>query len=134
MMTGKKDRAHPQDIDRFGQKFEWRCRVATAAEDLKLLEDVAGERMGNDGGIGIEVEPREPLWSIVPRGKHPHNVEQFLFGESYQRATQQCAERKRITPIGEHARDGDEVLHLLPPEQALTCLSSDRNAPALKRF
>lgn len=66
--------------------------------------------------------------------KRPDDVQELLFAESDKRAAQQCAERQRITTIGEHPRDRDEVLYFLPAKETFAGLGCDWDAPALKGF
>src|SRR5258708_27977735 len=90
--------------------------------------------MGDGADVDREIEPGKVLGVVLGRGERPDDVEQFFFGEADQRTTQQGPQGKRVTPIGEHARQGDQVLNFLPAKQAFSCLSGDWDAEALKRL
>ena len=81
-----------------------------------------------------EVQSRQGVRRILGARQRPDDIEQFFFGQADQRAAQQRAERERVTTIGEHAREGDEVLDFLAPEEAFAGLGRDRNAAPLQRF
>ena len=54
------------------------------------------------------------------------DVEQFFFGETYERATKQCPKRERVALIGKNAGDRDEVLDFLTAVEAVSRSSPDK--------
>ena len=80
-------------------------------------------------GIDAEVEAWNPIGLFLRARKRPDDVQQFFLGEPDQRAAQQRAERQRVTPVREHARQRDQVLDFLAAEKPLAGLRGHGDAP-----
>ena len=90
--------------------------------------------MCDGGGIDADVEAGNPVGLILRTRERPDDVQEFLLGEADQRAAQQRAKRQRVAPVGEDAGQRDQVLDLLPAEEAFAGLRGHRDAPALQRL
>ena len=71
--------------------------------------------------------------SALGGGKGADDVEELLFRDPDERPPQQCTKGERIAPVGKRADEGNQVLRLLPPEQALAGLRDQRQSVVLER-
>ena len=108
--------------------------LARRQQRLQLLDGRRGQADGRwrwrrrrdraAAGVGIVLGTRQ----------RPDDVEQFLLGQTDQRAAQQRAQSERVAPVGEHAGQRDEVLDFLAAEQSFAGLGRDRDAAPLQRL
>jgi hypothetical protein len=84
--------------------------VAAPGERLQPLDDLARERVRDDGGIDAEIQARNPIRLFLRARKRPDDVQQVFFGEADQRPAQQRAERERVAAIGQNAGQRDQIL------------------------
>ena len=133
-MALQQDRADAQHVDGLREQCVRRGRVHPAAQGLKLLDDVSGERVRDRLRRRTEIESRQRVRCILVAGQRPDDVEQLLLGQTHQRPAQQRAEGEPVPLVGEHAGQGDEVLDLLAPVEALASLRGDGDATLLQRL
>src|SRR3546814_5108890 len=84
--------------------------------------------------LNAEGEAGQPFGIVFGTRKRPDDVEQFFFGQTDERAAQQCPEGERVTAVGQNTRQRDQILDLLAAEQAFACLRGDRDAVTFERL
>ena len=108
--------------------------VSAPMERLQLLYCRARKRMSYGGRVDPEIEPGNPVRLFLRARERPDDVQKLFFGHTHQRATQQRAERQRVTPVGEDAGQCDQILDFLSAEEALASLGRQGDTAPLQRF
>ena len=129
-MALEEERANAHHVHGLREQLVRGRAVAAPGERLQPLDDVARERVRDDGGIDAEIQTRNPIRLFLRARKSPDDVQQVFFGESDQRPAQQRAERQRVAAVGQNAGQCDQILHLLAAEQPLAGLCRHGDAAA----
>ena len=133
-MALQQDRAYVQRVDRLGDQLMRGGRVDPAPEPLKLAQHVPREGMRNRVQVHVDVQVRKSVRPLRCARLRPDKVEQLFLGQPDQRSPEQRTQCERVSAISEHARDRDQILHLLPLVEALAGLRGDRDPALLQRL
>ena len=127
-------RPHIEQADGIGQQHVGGGRACSLGQTAGVFEDRAGKLMVDMLELGPQVRLLQAVRTIRIGGEPFGDIEQFGFGEADQGSAQQRAQRQSVARIGERARQCNEILDFLPPEEAFAGLGRDRDSALFERF
>ena len=123
-----------QYVDGLSEQIVRRCGVGPATQRLKLFDYIACMVVAGC----LSAKPGYPVAAgrcPCPQGAAtPRRCRAILPQSADQGSAQERSEGERIAIIGKNARQRDEILNFLAPEEALAGLGGDRDAAALQGF
>lgn len=126
-------RTNVQDADGVGEE---RIRGRGSCSHGQGLERSNGdprEAVTDVLGISPEIELGQSIRTVLVE-KGFGDVQQFGFGQTDQRTSEQRTERQCVASIGERSGQSNEILDFLAMKETLARLRRDRDAPILKRL